>query len=227
MAMKIILFVSTLTAFVLRERYGYSWIYAIPILVAYFLAFNGYRMLIYERFINPLSRLPGPKVCSPNCNSADSQGHWLKGEFPAITITEGPGKAHIRWLRQYRNPTGLITYPSIFYLRRVMPTSAAVVQHILSSPTYVTPQFVRRSIRLFGGDGLVAAEGKMHARQRKILSPAFATRNVRDLIPIFEEKADNLVKNLLQRISAETSMARIDISGPVRCATLDIIGSAG
>ena len=225
--MKIILFVSTLTAFVLRERHGCSWLYAIPILAAYFLAFNGYRMLIYERFINPLSRLPGPKVCSPHCNSADKQGHWLKGEFPAMMTTEGPGKAHIRWLRQYRNSTGLVTYPGIFYLRRVMPTSTAVVQHILSSATYITPDYVRRFIRFFGGDGLVAAEGKMHARQRKILSPAFATRNVRDLIPIFEEKADKLVNNLVERISSETSMTEIDIAGPVRCATLDIIGSAG
>ena len=71
MAMKIILFVSTLTAFVSGSGMVIL-THAIPILVAYFLAFNGYRMLIYERFINPLSRLPGPKGRSPNCNSVDS-----------------------------------------------------------------------------------------------------------------------------------------------------------
>jgi hypothetical protein len=61
--MKLLALLSALTAFVLRERYGYSWFYTIPIFIGYFLAFHGYRMLIYERFISPIARVPGPKAC--------------------------------------------------------------------------------------------------------------------------------------------------------------------
>jgi len=38
----------------------------IPIYLAVFLAWSGYRIIIYQRYLNLLSRLPGPKV-SASC----------------------------------------------------------------------------------------------------------------------------------------------------------------
>ena|SRR5271170_149991 len=34
----------------------------VPIYLVLFLVWNGYRTVIYERYLNPLSRIPGPKV---------------------------------------------------------------------------------------------------------------------------------------------------------------------
>jgi hypothetical protein len=51
--------------FLLRQQYGCSWLFAVPIFFAVFLGWHGYRMFIYDRFLNPLSRLPGPKVVHP------------------------------------------------------------------------------------------------------------------------------------------------------------------
>lgn len=41
---------------------GASWWYAILLQMTLVLAFQGYRILVYQRFLNPLCRLPGPKV---------------------------------------------------------------------------------------------------------------------------------------------------------------------
>lgn len=60
--MKVLVVFATLVTYVLRLRLGCSWWYAIPLYIGFFLAYQGYRMLIYERFINPISKLPGPKV---------------------------------------------------------------------------------------------------------------------------------------------------------------------
>jgi hypothetical protein len=52
---------SVLVTFALK-KFGSSPWWIIPIHLALFLAWNGYRILIYQRYLNPLSRIPGPKV---------------------------------------------------------------------------------------------------------------------------------------------------------------------
>ena len=42
-------------------KFSSPWL-IIPIYLAVFLGWNGYRILIYQRYLNPLSRLPGPRV---------------------------------------------------------------------------------------------------------------------------------------------------------------------
>src|SRR5438876_886356 len=103
-------------------------------------------------------------------------------------------------MRRYRNRTGLVSYPGLFYTRRLMPTSSSATQHILNNWTiYVKPEQSRRSLKNILGDGLLTAEGDMHKRQRKVLNPAFATGYVRDIVPIFSEKAEDLVDTLLEK----------------------------
>jgi cytochrome P450 len=148
------------------------------------------------------------------------------GVFPAINEEE-PGQAHKRWMREYRNPTGLVTYPGLFYVRRVMPTSSATLQHILNNWTlYTKPEQSRRALSRILGDGLLTAEGEMHRRQRKVLTPAFATGYVRDIVPVFVDKSTDLVSTLLQDLKNQgpegTEMFRY-----LSRTTLDIIGSAG
>jgi len=53
---------SAIVTYVVHATYGLAYWWSIPIYGAIFIVYHGYRMLIYERFISPLSRLPGPKV---------------------------------------------------------------------------------------------------------------------------------------------------------------------
>jgi len=148
------------------------------------------------------------------------------GEFPAI-IGEEPGQAHKRWMRAFRNPTGFVSYPGLFYVRRVMPTSSAAIQHIVNNWTlYTKPEQSRRALKRILGDGLLTAEGEMHRRQRKVLTPAFATGYIRDIVPIFTEKSTDLVNILVHELSNQGPEG-IEMFRYLSRTTLDIIGSAG
>jgi len=48
--------------YLLRRNYGYSWWWAIPLYFSMFVEFHMVRMLVYERYLSPLAKLPGPKV---------------------------------------------------------------------------------------------------------------------------------------------------------------------
>ena len=130
-------------------------------------------------------------------------------------------------MREYRNPTGLVTYPGLFYVRRVMPISGAAVQHILNNWTlYTKPEQSRRALSRILGDGLLTAEGEMHRRQRKVLTPAFATGYIRDIVPVFIDKSTDLVSTLLQDLKNQGPEG-IEMFRYLSRTTLDIIGSAG
>ena len=130
-------------------------------------------------------------------------------------------------MRQYRNPTGLVVYPGLFRVSRVMPTSAATIQHILNEWTlYVKPEQSRRALANILGNGLLTAEGETHRRQRKVLTPAFATSYIRDNMPIFSAKAADLV-DVLKKELPNQSTNGVEVFGFLSRATLDIIGSAG
>jgi cytochrome P450 len=155
------------------------------------------------------------------------QGHWFFGEFRTIGAEEEPGQTHLRWLREYRNPTGLVSYPVLFYTRRVMPTSSLAIQHILNNGSiYVKPELERRTLQNILGHGLLTAEGDMHARQRKVLNPAFATGYIRDIVHIFSQKADDLVCIVLEQLKLQPAEG-IEIFQFLRRSALDVIGSAG
>jgi hypothetical protein len=53
---------SVLVTYYGLKKFVFSPWWMIPIYLALFLTWNGYRILIYQRYLNPLSRVPGPKV---------------------------------------------------------------------------------------------------------------------------------------------------------------------
>jgi hypothetical protein len=53
---------AAVTAYLLNNIYGYSYFIALPLFIVYFLTWGGYRVLIYQRLLNPLRNVPGPKV---------------------------------------------------------------------------------------------------------------------------------------------------------------------
>lgn len=79
-----------------------------------------------------------------------------------------------------------------------------------------------------------SADGLMQ-RQRKLLTPAFTYRHVKDLYPVFWEKSTKSVNALMSAVQTEggeivnsiDDAPIIELSGWASRSTLDIIGRAG
>jgi hypothetical protein len=60
--LKEIALTAALATVVIHHVWGYSLLWSVPVFIGFFIATQAYRMLIFERFVSPLTKLPGPKV---------------------------------------------------------------------------------------------------------------------------------------------------------------------
>lgn len=100
------------------------------------------------------------------------------------------------------------------------------------SHIYEKPWQSRRLITGFIGCGMLAAEGNVHKRQRRVATPAFSVQNMRELVPLVFAKGDELKEKWLEMIrdaspGAEKGGMKLDVCHWVSRATFDVIGSAG
>ena len=80
---------------------------------------------------------------------------------------------------------------------RVCLTDPELVKYVaVNGHKFHRPEFVKQQIPSFG-NGLFSSNGKAHARQKRMISPAFATKNLKGFSEIFKENAENLVKVIL------------------------------
>ena len=75
---------------------------------------------------------------------------------------------------------------------------------------------------------MLAAEGVIHKRQRRVGTPGFSIQNLRSLIPLVFNKGNILKEKWLQlgRESAARELT-LDVCHWVSRATFDVIGVAG
>lgn len=75
---------------------------------------------------------------------------------------------------------------------------------------------------------MLAAEGVVHKRQRRVATPAFSIQNLRSLVPLVFSKG-NLLKEKWMQLGREASSAEliVDVCQWVSRATFDVIGVAG
>ena len=62
------------------------------------------------------------------------------------------------------------------------------------------PDFVKRQIPSIG-NGLFASNGKVHARHKRMIGPAFTTKNLKRFSGIFKENVENLVKVIYKLVN--------------------------
>ncbi|KAK9446571.1 cytochrome P450 [Limtongia smithiae] len=143
------------------------------------LASGLYWSLIQPRFFSPYRHLPQPS----------SKPHWLFGHTRAIR-SEMPGMGQLAWMEEHRDAPW-IRYFGFFGVERLLVTSHAAMLSILQTQAYdfVKPELAREQLAQFIGDGLLTAEGDTHKRQRKLLAPAFAYSQIKNLTPTFVDKA--------------------------------------
>lgn len=94
---------------------------------------------------------------------------------------------------------------------------------------------IQEFVRFVIGDGLVSAPAKEHAKQRRIMGPAFTQAHIKQISPIFTEKAEELSNKIAQivkkggqsRWNTKREDSVVNVTELLDCASFDIIGKAG
>ncbi|OQU94407.1 hypothetical protein CLAIMM_00766 [Cladophialophora immunda] len=188
-------------------------------------AFSLYVVFIYPNSLSPIRHLPTPKGAVPIL------GHFLTG------LKATRGEEHLKYSLETPSD-GLIRLRDLFNSDQILVTSPKALAEILVNKPYdyPKPERSREFLRTGLGDGLVVAEGEYHKFQRKYATPSFSFRHVKDLYPLFWDKAMKMTKAIEDEIfdpqetvtNIEGKLVGItDIERWVPRATLDIIGVAG
>lgn len=77
---------------------------------------------------------------------------------------------------------------------------------------------------------MLAAEGHVHRRQRRVATPAFSVQNLRELVPLVFRKGSELQDKWSQLLDASPTRQEgieIDVCHWTCRATFDVIGLAG
>ncbi|KAF9531581.1 cytochrome-450 hydroxylase [Crepidotus variabilis] len=110
--------------------------------------------------------------------------------------------------------------------QRLLTLDPTSVAHVLkNSNIYEKPWQSRRMITSLIGCGMLAAEGLVHKRQRRVCTPAFSIQNLRALVPLVFEKGQQL-KQRWSHLAQDQSVT-LDVCHWISRATFDVIGVAG
>ncbi|EFX02729.1 cytochrome p450 monooxygenase [Grosmannia clavigera kw1407] len=189
-----------------------------------------YAVFLYPFVLSPLRHLPQP-----------GGNEFMLGHHRRI-LREPTGAPAADWINSIPND-GLIRYMTIFNQERLLVTKPKALSEVLVSKNYdfCKPRLMRQALSRVLGVGILLAEGDEHRYQRKLLTPAFAFRHIKNLYPVFWRKARESAE-AIRRATAEAQTkqtkqteagsrephdAAISIGGLASRTTLDIIGLAG
>lgn len=187
----------------------------IAVAVATFLlAFLAYYLVILPKY-NPLQRLAGPPT----------QG-WFKNHLQVILDPSISPQVNEFYTQKYGRSIRIQGVgPWDVRLLTLDPVSVA---HVLkNSSIYEKPWQSRRLITSLIGCGMLAAEGLVHKRQRRVATPAFSIQNLRGLVPLVFKKGNELKDKWIQMANEHPEPVRIDVCHWISRATFDVIGLAG
>ncbi|KAI4717520.1 cytochrome P450 monooxygenase [Aureobasidium sp. EXF-10727] len=178
--------------------------------------------IIYPFYFSPLRHLPQPKQTS-----------LLFGQMYRI-LTESIGSPQSQWMREIPND-GLIYYRTLFNTEWLVLTTPKALSDALTTKSYdlIKPPIIVGSLtRILGASGILLTENEEHKHQRKNLLPAFQYRHVKNLYPVFWEKARDMILAIDKELSEKKSGGPdpsniVSVDHWTSRATLDIIGLAG
>ncbi|KAI8989048.1 cytochrome P450 [Trametes punicea] len=169
-----------------------------------------YRWLTFV-YRSPLQVLPGPP--NPSLLYGHSKEAFLVEDY---ALPEN-------WFMQYGKH---FMDRDFFMTPRLWTIDPRALNHIIThTDDYQRPEESRRFLADTLGKGLLSEEGEAHRKQRRIMNPAFGPVQIRDLTPIFVQKATELRDLWLH--AAQTGPARLNVMADLNKTTLDIIGLAG
>ncbi|KAH8998335.1 cytochrome P450 [Lactarius hatsudake] len=108
---------------------------------------------------------------------------WTLRNEADIRYQNEVGDCEFKWMREYGSAwrrTGCLGTD------RLVLADPKALKHVLHSAGYHYPKTTDRTqvSRMVSGNGLVAAEGRAHHRQRKIISPAFSAHQIQSFLPV-------------------------------------------
>ncbi|TFK53023.1 cytochrome P450 [Heliocybe sulcata] len=167
---------------------------------------------ILNRLVQEASRLkelPGPP--SPSRIA----GHALDLQLAPV------GTRYPAWAKEYGRTYRL---HGAFTERHLVLGDPKGISHVLSTraSNYVRPNTDRIVLGLWFGQGLFTAEGDEHAKQRKILNPAFTYQSIQDISHIFQQLGDRLIQQW-ETALADKDSTTFDIAPALHALTLDAI----
>lgn len=173
---------------------------------------------IYPFFTHPLNRLPTPPG-----------GSFVLGHGTAL-LDIPPGKSFSNWVDTIPNH-GLIFFRTFFYTSpSLLLASPESLAEVLIAKSYDFDKAIpaKRFLKGILGNGLVLATGRSHKEQRKALTPAFRGSHINNLVPIFWDKARELLDVLATELRSKDNPipGTVEIGGPASRATLDVISLA-
>lgn len=123
---------------------------------------------------------------------------------------------------------GIFRYLGIFNSERLVTTSPKALAEICTrNYEFIKPRQLMYFAGQILGPGLVLSEGDEHKRQRKLLMPAFAVKHIKDLYPVFWEKAKEVTDKMTELMKNDTSkekeLSTFDIGAWASRAALDVI----
>ncbi|KAK7683149.1 hypothetical protein QCA50_013822 [Cerrena zonata] len=155
------------------------------VLLTSFLAYVVWKIINRARASpNPLSAIPGPQ-----------KEHWLKGNYHRIFNKEG-WDYNIQLAEKYG---GAVKIHGLMGAQLLYISDPRAMYHVVVKEQDVfeeTDMFIMGNKLIFG-EGLLSTLGDQHRKQRKILNPVFSLSNMRDLLPIIQPIANELL-NVLQ-----------------------------
>lgn len=195
-------------------------------------------VLVYPYLWSPLRGLPEP-----------SGNHWLMGQGIRV-LKEPTGWPMLEWYVQIRaieiatRPRltrsscgcrmetlphdGIIRFRGLFNQDQFLLCSPAAAGEVLVTRyhAFEKPPIIRAIAGRILGNGVLFAEGDDHKTQRRKLMPAFAFRRIKELCPLFWEKARESVQAITADIGGREEMELEAHAWMARC-TIDMIGSLG
>ncbi|KAF7358644.1 Leukotriene-B(4) omega-hydroxylase 2 [Mycena sanguinolenta] len=199
-----------------RCRSNMPLVYVLASIVAILYACSCFHILVGLRF-NVLRNLPGPPVT-----------RWFGNHLQHVLDPFVSRKAHEIFVQLYGRTMRIRGLG--LWDERLLTLDPVSFSHIVKNPAiYQKPWQSRRLITSLIGCGMLAAEGHVHKRQRRVALPAFTAQNMRSLVDISFRKGIQLRDAWMNLIRSETesTCARIDVCEFVSRATLDVMGLAG
>ncbi|KAI0319671.1 cytochrome P450 [Amylostereum chailletii] len=151
-------------------------------------------------------------------------GHLLNNPFGVDPLV-----MHEQNVKKY----GLIVkYKDFLNSDRVFACDTRAVAHILNHPAiYTKGDIVRFNLKSILGPGVFIVEGDEHRKQRRVMTPAFATPHLSAMVPIFVAKANQLRDVWRERVltldGKKQPKGLVNATQWLSKATLDMLGIVG
>jgi cytochrome P450 len=175
---------------------------------------------------NPIDLLPTTKRKS-----------WLFGNFAALQTEAYAGQTFLDLRKQL--DSSVFGFPTPMGATSIVLGDVQALNHVLHDIVNFPSTVLRLEfVRFVVGEGIIVANAKDHARQRRVMGPAFTQPHIRSLAPIFNAKADELGDKLVdlarnggqeewKEKGTGKTIPVVNVSELLDCVSFDIIGKAG